>query len=89
MAPDKPISYSSVREAFKRDLKSVGADPSKFGLHSLRSGGATMTANSGVNDRVFQRHVRWKSVQAKDTYVDDDLAQRLSVSKFLSLVMGP
>lgn len=85
VAPDRPISYSSIREAFKRDLKSVGADPSKFGLHSLRSGGATMAANSGVNDRVFQRHGRWKSVQAKDTYVDDDLAQRLSVSKFLGL----
>lgn len=85
VAPDRPISYSSIREAFKRDLKSVGADPSKFGLHSLRSGGATMAANSGVNDRVFQRHGRWKSVQAKDTYIDDDLAQRLSVSKFLGL----
>jgi len=47
--------------------------------------GATTAANSGVNDRVFQRHGRWKSVQAKDTYVDDDLARRLSVSKFLGL----
>lgn len=32
-----------------------------------------MAANNGVSDRVFQRHGRWKSVQAKDTYVDDDL----------------
>ena len=58
VALDKPNSYSSIREAFKRDLKSFGADPSKFGLHSLRSGGATLAANSGVNDRVFQRHSR-------------------------------
>ncbi|XP_068738599.1 uncharacterized protein [Montipora capricornis] len=85
IAPDRPISYSTMREAFRRDLKAIGADPSKFGLHSLRSGGATMAANSGVSDRVFQRHGRWKSVQAKDTYVDDDLDQRLSVSKFLGL----
>ena len=72
-----------MREAFRRDFKTIGADPSKFGLQSLRSGGATMAANSG--DRVFQRHGRWKSVQAKDIYVEDDLDQRLSVSKLLGL----
>ena len=44
-----------------------------------------MAANSGVSDRVFQRHGRWKSAQSKDMYVDDDLDQRLSVSKFLGL----
>ena len=85
VAPDKPISYSTIRGAFCRDLLSLGVEPSKFGLHSLRSGGATMAANNGVNDRVFQRHGRWKSVQAKDTYVDDNLEQRLEVSRFLGL----
>ena len=85
VAPDKPISYSTIRGAFCRDLLSLGVEPSKFGLHSLRSGGATMEANNGVNDRVFQRHGRWKSVQAKDTYVDDNLEQRLEVSRFLGL----
>ena len=86
ITPDKPISYSTMRQAFRRDLKTIGADPSKFGLHSLRSGGATMAVNSGVSDRVFQRHGRWKSTKAKDIYVDDDLDQRLSVSKFLGFV---
>ena len=84
-APDKPISYSTIRGALRRDLLSLGVEPSKFGLHSLRSGGATMAANNGVNDRIFQRHGRWKSAQAKDTYVDDDLEQRLQVSRFLGL----
>ena len=41
-----------MREAFKRDLKGIGADPSKCGPHSLRSGGATMSAYSGVSDSV-------------------------------------
>ena len=63
VAPDKPISYSTFRRPFRKDLQSLGVEPSKFGLHSLRSGGATMAANNGVNDWVFQRHGRWKSVQ--------------------------
>ena len=62
MASDKPISYSTMSEAFTRDLKSVGADPPKFGLHSLCSGGATMAANSAPATRSLevgasQRHV--------------------------------
>ena len=38
-----------------------------------------MAANNGVNDRVFHRHGRWKSEQAEDTYVEDNLEQRLEV----------
>ena len=85
VSQDKPISYTTITEAFCKDLRSVGVDPSTFGFHSLRLGGATSAANNGVSDRVFQRHGRWKSVQAKDTYVDDDLEKRLSVSKSLGL----
>ena len=46
-------SYGTMREVFRRDLKTIEADSSKFGQHSLRSGGATMTPNSGVRNRVF------------------------------------
>ena len=67
MAPNKPISGSTIRGAFCQDLQSLGPEPFKFGLRSLRSGGATMAANNGVNDRVFHRHDRWKSEQAEDT----------------------
>ena len=82
---DKPISYSCIRDGFRRALKNIGVDPCKFGLHSLRSGGATSAANNGVNDRIFQRHGRWKAAEAKNTYVDDSIEQRLTVSKRLGL----
>ena len=50
IAPDKDISYGTMRETFRRDLKTVGADPSKFGLHSLRLSNATTGAYRGVSD---------------------------------------
>ena len=53
VSPDKPISYSTIRGAFRRDLQSLEVVPSKFDLHSLRSGEAIMAANNGVNDRIF------------------------------------
>ena len=74
-----------MREAFRRDLKGIGADPSKCEPHYLRSGGATMSAYSGVSDRVFRRHGRWKSVRVTDIYVDGDMDRRLSVTKFFGL----
>ena len=39
VSPDEPISYNCIRDGFRRDLKNIGVDPSKFGLYYLRSGG--------------------------------------------------
>ena len=77
-----PLVTLLLEGAFRWDLQSLWVEPSKLGWHSLRS---TMIANNGVNDIVFQRHGCWKSVQAKDTYVDDNFEQRLEVLRFLGL----
>ena len=68
VSQDEPISYTTIREAFRKDLRSVGVDPSTFGFYSLRSWGATSAAYNGVSDSVFQWLGRWKSVLAKDAY---------------------
>jgi hypothetical protein len=44
-----------------------------FGLHSLRSGGASQAANNNVTDRLFKAHGRWRSENANDGYVKDTL----------------
>ena len=82
---DKHISYATFRGQLTKRLQSIVPDPSVYGTHSFRSGGASRAANSGVSDRVFQRHGRWKSVAAKDGYVKDDMSSRLAVSKSLGL----
>ena len=79
------ISYTRVRELVLTLLESIGLDRKQFGLHSLRSGGASAAANAGVPDRCFKRHGRWKSENAKDGYVKDDLQQRLDVSRNIGL----
>ena len=55
------LSYTRMRELFLAKLKDLGVDSSKFGLHSLRVGGASAAANAGVADRLFKRHGRWRS----------------------------
>lgn len=79
------MSYTNLREQFLEALRPHVGDVSKYCLHSLRSGGASAAANSGVKDRMFKRHGRWLSDKAKDGYVKDNLEERLSVSLSLGL----
>ena len=82
---NKPISYSSVRDYVKSTFKDIVSNIALFSTHSLRAGGASAAANAGVADRLFQRHGRWKSVSAKNGYVEDSLESRLLVSKNLGI----
>jgi hypothetical protein len=56
-------------------------DIKSYGLHSLRSGGATAACNVGVRGRLFKRHGRWRSENAKDDYVKDSINDLMFVSK--------
>ena len=79
------LSYTRVRELLLEKLVFLGLDPTVFGLHSLRSGGASAAANAGISDRLFKKHGRWKSEKAKDGYVKENLSSLLSVSLNLGL----
>ncbi|KAK9918656.1 hypothetical protein WJX75_005689 [Coccomyxa subellipsoidea] len=52
----------------------------KYGLHSLRSGGATLAANSGVQDSLWMEHGGWKSERAARGYIKTSVASKLSVN---------
>ena len=81
----KSISYTRAREIMLDTLESVGVDKTKFGLHSLRAGGATAAANAGINDRLFKKHGRWATDSAKDRYVHEDISHKLTVSQNLGI----
>ena len=82
---NKAMSYTRLSEIFIEAFKPHVLDITKFGLHSLRSGGASAAANHGVPDRLFKKHGRWRSENAKNGYVRDELKERLSVSQSLGL----
>ena len=81
----KPLSYTRAREIILASLEGIGLDKSKFGIHSLRRGGATAACAAGISDRVFKKHGRWKSDKAKDGYVKESLNEKLSVSLNLGI----
>ena len=79
------LGYSTLRELFKKKMRDLGYPADSLGIHSLRAGGATAAANAGVSVRLFKRHGRWRSENAKDGYVEDTLEKRLSVSRQIGL----
>lgn len=66
---NKPITYDSARNIFKKKLKSIGLNPEHFGLHSLRSGGATEAAKFGCSRATIKKHGRWKTDVASSKYI--------------------
>ena len=82
---NKKLSYTAARCNILTLLKSIVGDEVNLGLHSLRSGGATVAANASVDERCLKRHGRWKTDVAKDGYILDSVEKRLLVSKTLGL----
>ena len=79
------LSYTRSREILLDALEKVGLDKTQFGLHSLRSGGASSAANKGVPERLLKAHGRWVSDRAKDGYIKDDLKTQMAVSLNLGI----
>ena len=59
--------------------------PENFGLHSLRSGGASAAANNSISDRLISKQGRWSSEKARNGYIKDSVVKRLTVSNTLEL----
>ena len=81
----KGISYSRIREVFKGYISEITTAPENFGLHSLRSGGASAAANNGISDRLISKQSCWSSEKARNGYVKDSVVKRLTVSNTLGL----
>lgn len=78
------LSYSRARELLREALVRIGADPDTYGLHSLRSCGASAAAAAGVPDRLIQRQGEWRS-DAMKVYLEESLLNLLQVSKALAV----
>ena len=69
----KKLSYSRALELFKKHLKRIHRDSSLYGLHSLRSGGASLAASIGILDCLIMRHGGWQSEGYKNRYISESI----------------
>ena len=78
------ISYTRAREIFKEKLDNFDSE-GNFGLHSLRSGGASAAAESLTDERLISKHGRWVSDRARNSYIKDSVQNRLKITRQLGL----
>ena len=82
----KNVTYDTMRKSFLMLISKVFPGQCKqFGLHSLRSGGASAAADNEVDERLIGKHGRWKSKRCQERYIKDGNPKRLSVSKSLGI----
>ena len=58
-----------------------GLNAKKYGLHNLRSGGATTAAVLGVPECLLQRQGGWRTAKAKNNYILEFKSALLHVTK--------
>ena len=76
VSQDEPISYTTIKEAFRKDLRSVGVDPSTFGFYCLCSRGATSAGIMGLVTVCFSSstagspsfHLSFRPILCHSTY---------------------
>ncbi|EGZ06250.1 hypothetical protein PHYSODRAFT_413490, partial [Phytophthora sojae] len=68
-----------LSNAIKRAAQDIGADPTRFGTHSMRSGGATAMFTAGVDRLAIQLFGRWTSdAFERYTRMNDTVANSLA-----------
>ena len=79
------LTYSRALELTRNQLLAVGLKPKDYGLHGMRSGGASLAAALGLPDRLIMCHGGWKSETSKNRYISESKTSLLHVSRSLSL----
>ena len=79
------ISYTTLRQEFIEHLSPFIDDVKKFGLHSIKSGGASNPALRNVNGELLDRHVCWKNSKSKRRYVKFRTEDLLSVTEAMGI----
>ena len=58
----------------KDRLEAIGVDPTEYGSHSMRRGGATAAVAQGICERLIRKHRNWApGSRVLQMYIDDTL----------------
>ena len=83
------VSYSTALSDLKLLLSSLGLDPSRYGEHSGRRGGATAASDAGVDWPDLMLHGRWKSMATPLGYLANARKKKRKVATALAQLTAP
>lgn len=81
--PTKTISYTNASEDLRHVLTLIGVDPTGFGEHSMKRGGATEAARLGATADEICIAGDWSSATTASKYIDQPSSHNQILQKFL------
>ncbi|XP_015749795.1 PREDICTED: uncharacterized protein LOC107329637 [Acropora digitifera] len=81
----KGISYTTLREEFRKYVKPFVNDIAKYGTHSIKSGAASNPACKNISADLLDMHAGWKCATSKHRHIKRSVNDRLKVSRSIAL----
>ena len=79
------ISYSTIRDEFKKYISPFVNDLSDYCLHSLKSGGASNDGYKLCDPELKDRHAGWKNPCTKKRYIKRSHTELLEITKSMGI----
>ena len=83
------LNYAKSLKWIKERCKETGMDPTKFGTHGFRSGGAIDQMDQGISTNTIMQQAGWASIRSLKRYVDKRTAPQLLNSALISYGLKP
>ena len=81
----KGVSYSTIKDQFRKYLNPFVGNVKEFSLHSLKSGAASNQGCRTLDDKLLDRHAGWRNPASKNRYIKYSTNDLLQVSVSLGL----
>ena len=81
----KGVSYSTLRDEFKKYVKPFVDDIARYSTHSIKSGAASNPACRSVPADLLDMHAGWKCATSKNRYIKHTVSDRLKVAQSIAL----
>ena len=81
----KGVSYTTLREEFRKYFRPFVDDIANCGTHSIKSGAASNPACRRVSGDLLDMHAGWKCASTKSRYIKHTVSDRLKVAKSIAL----
>ena len=81
----KGVSYTTLREQFRKHVKPFVDDIAKYGTHSIKSGAASNPACRSVSADLLDMHAGWRCANSKNRYIKHTVSDRLKVARSIAL----
>ena len=79
------VSYSTLRDEFKKFVKPFVGDIALYGTHSIKSGAASNPACRSVSADLLDMHAGWKCATSKNRYIKHTVSDRLKVAQTIAI----